>query len=393
VLANSMHRQVLLLATAQALFQSVGILVVTIGGLAGAQVSSPALATVPLGAMFLGNALVTVPASLWMARVGRRPGFLMGAVLGILGGLVAAGGVVIGSLAVLSLGTALLGAYQAFALFYRFAASEVADAAFRPRAISFVLTGGIVAAFLGPALAKWGTPLMIPQYTGAFVLVAAISVVAAVLLLNLKVPMPAVAAADARQRPLMEIVKQPTYLIALLGAATGQGVMVLAMTATPLAIVAHQHTIADASQVIQFHVLGMFLPSFFTGTLITRFGVVRVMLVGVGLLAAHVMLALSGTALPHFISALTFLGVGWNFLFIGGTTLLTQAYTPAERGRAQAFNDLTVVTVGFLSSASAGVLLTFAGWQKMNLVLLPWLGLMAAALLWYRGAVVRPATR
>lgn len=378
-----MHRQVLLLATAQALFQSTGVLVVTIGGLAGSQVASPALATAPLGAMFLGNALITVPASLWMARVGRRAGFIAGAVLGTCGGMVAAGGVALNSLILLCLGTMLLGGYQAFALYYRFAASEVADDAFRPRAISFVLTGGIVAAFLGPALARWGEPLLSPQYTGSFLLVAAVSFIAALLLLNVRVPMPTASGTDAKQRPLLEIVKQPTYLVALFGAATGQGVMVLAMTASPLAIVAHHHTIADASQAIQFHVLGMFLPSFFTGALIARFGVLRVMFAGVGLLTAHIALALSGTALPHFISALTFLGIGWNFLFIGGTTLLTKAYTPAERGRAQAFNDLTVVLIGLLASASSGALLALSGWQRMNTFLLPWLAMMGATLIWF----------
>ncbi|MGE3475015.1 MAG: MFS transporter [Rhodospirillaceae bacterium] len=383
MLQNQMHRQVLLLATAQALFQSTSVLVVTIGGLAGSQVAaSPALATAPLGAMFLGNAFTTFPAAMWMARVGRRAGFIAGAALGIVGGLVCAAGVVMSSLLVLCLGTMFLGAYQAFSLYYRFAASEVSDEAFRPKAISFVMTGGIVAAFLGPALARWGEPLIDPQYTGSFLLVSAVSVIAMLLLPAVRVPAPPAAALGA-VRPLAHIVRQPSYLIALFGAATGQGVMVLAMTASPIAIVAHHHTVADAAHAIQFHVLGMFLPSFFTGALIARFGVVRIMFAGVGLLAGHIALALSGTEVPFFISALTLLGVGWNFLFIGGTTLLTTAYTPAERGRAQAVNDLTVVTVGFLSSASSGALLAVFGWQTMNMLLLPWLGVMAAALVWF----------
>lgn len=378
-----MHRQVLRLATAQALFQSAGVLVMTIGGLAGAQVASPELATAPIGAMFLGTAATTVPASLWMARVGRRIGFVTGASLGTLGGLIAAAGVATSSLLLLCLGTMFLGSYQAFALYYRFAASEVADDAFRPRAISFVLTGGIVAAFLGPALARWGQPMLDTPYTGSFLLLAGVSLLAALLLLGLRVPAPPAAASGAPQRPLGDIVRQPSYLVALFGAATGQGVMVLAMTASPLAIVAHHHSVADAAQAIQFHVLGMFLPSFFTGALIARFGVLRVMFAGVGLLACHIVLALSGTALPFFISALTFLGIGWNFLFIGGTTLLTEAYTPAERGRAQAVNDLTVVGVGLISSAGSGALLTLLGWQTMNVILLPWLALTAAALVWF----------
>lgn len=378
-----MHRQVLLLATAQALFQTTGVLVVTIGGLAGSQVGSAALATAPLASMFLGNALTTVPASLWMARVGRRAGFIAGAALGTTGGLIAAVGVWASSLPLLCLGTLLLGAYQAFAMFYRFAAAEISDDAFRPRAISFVLTGGIVAAFLGPALARWGQPLMTPQYTGSFLLLAGVSLTALLLLLGLRIPTPPQQASQTGARPLGQIIRQPKYLVALFGAATGQGVMVLAMTASPLAMVEHHHSVADAAQAIQFHVLGMFLPSFFTGALIARFGVLRVMFAGVGLLTGHIVAALSGTEVPHFFSALTLLGVGWNFMFIGGTTLVTEAYTPAERGRAQAVNDLIVVGVGLISSLSSGALLAALGWQTMNTLLLPWLALAAIALMWF----------
>ena len=178
------------------------------------------------------------------------------------------------------------------------------------------------------------------------------------------------------------IVRQPTYLVALFGAATGFGAMVLAMTATPLAMVHHQHSVGAAATVIQLHVLGMFLPSFFTGSLISRFGVVPIMLAGVALLAGHVLLTLSGTAFNSFASALVLLGVGWNFLYIGGTTLLTTTYTAAERGRAQAANDLSIFLVGLAASLSAGALLEFASWQTLNVLLLPWLGLAAAALVW-----------
>lgn len=180
----------------------------------------------------------------------------------------------------------------------------------------------------------------------------------------------------------MQIVRQPTYLVALFGAATGYGIMILAMTATPLAMVHHRHGLSDAALVIQFHVLGMFLPSFFTGSLIARFGVLRIMFVGVGLFAGHVLLSLSGTGLPSFASALILLGVGWNFLYIGGTTMLTETYTPAERGRAQATNDMTIFAVGLASSLGAGALLQVSGWQVMNLLLLPWLGLAALSILW-----------
>jgi MFS family permease len=394
-----MHRQVLLLATAQALFQTASVLVMTVGGLAGSQVaSSPGLATLPIATMFLGTATATFPASMWMARVGRRAGFMVGALMGVLGGLVAASGLWMGSLAMLAAGTFLVGAYQAFAQFYRFAAGEVADDVFRPRAISLVLGGGIVAALAGPMLAKLGQPLLGPQYAGSFLLLSLASVAAVVLLLGLRVPSPRLSAGETGTgRPWGAIVSQPTYLVALFGAATGYGIMILAMTATPIAMVHHHHELSTASTVIQLHVLGMFLPSFFTGSLIARFGVLRIMLVGVGLFVGHVVMTLTGTGFGSFAGALVLLGVGWNFLYIGGTTLLTGTYTTAEKGRAQATNDMTIFAVGLACSLSAGALLQALGWQTLNLVLLPWLGLAALSLLWLgwrqRGAVASAAAK
>jgi MFS family permease len=379
---SSMHRQVLLLATAQALFQTASVMVMAVGGLAGALVTGdPRLATAPIAAVFLGTAVSTVPASMWMARVGRRPGFVFGATLGVLAGVVAAIGLWLGSLVVLSIGTFLVGAYQAFAQIYRFAAGEVADDAFRPRSISLVLAGGIVAALLGPALGRLGGPLLSPTYVGSFLLLALVSLVAALLLTRLQMPAPPPTQAGLVARPLAQIVRQPTYLVAVFGAATGYGVMILAMTATPIAMVHHHHALADAATVIQLHVLGMFLPSFFTGSLIARFGVLRVMLTGVALLTGHVLTTLTGTGFESFAAALILLGVGWNFLYVGGTTLLTTTYTAAERGRAQATNDLSIFVFGLLSSLSAGALLDAAGWQVTNLLLLPWLATAALALL------------
>jgi MFS family permease len=378
-----MHSQVLLLSAAQALLQSATVMVMTVGGLAGTQIApDPQLATAPIAAMFLGTAIATVPASMWMARAGRRTGFVAGALLGAAGGLIAAFGIAIGSLLVLSLGTLLVGAYSGFAQFYRFAAAEVSDEAFRPRAISLVLAGGVVAAILGPALARLGGPLLQPVYTGSFLILGVITLIAAGLLLGLRVPSPPAGGTADRGRPLGQIVRQPTYLVALFGAATGMGVMIYAMTATPLAMVEHQHGLGEAALVIQMHVLGMYVPSFFTGTLIARFGVLRIMFTGLILLTAHVVLALSGTGFVSFASALVMLGVGWNFLYIGGTTLLTRAYTPAERGRAQAVNDFTIILVGLFGSLSAGALLQTIGWQTMNLLLLPWLAVAAAAVIW-----------
>lgn len=385
MLKNTMHRQVLILASAQALFQIVSVGVMTVGGLAGAAIAdSPRWATLPIATMFLGTAAMMFPASMWMARVGRRVGFLCGTLLGIAGGLAAAWGISNGSLALLAFGTFLIGNYQAFAQFYRFAASEVADDAFRPRAISFVMAGGVVAALAGPMLARLGGPLLQPEYLGSFLIMAVVSLIAAGVLLGFHIPAQATGSTEAvgKGRPWQEIVLQPAYLVALFGAATGYGIMILAMTATPIAMVHHHHALGTAATVIQLHVLGMFLPSFITGSLIARFGVLRIMFTGVVLFVGHILMTLTGTGFNSFAAALILLGVGWNFMYIGGTTLLTSTYAPAEKARAQAINDMTIFAIGLACSFSAGGLLEALGWQRMNLAMLPWLVLAALSLGW-----------
>lgn len=382
---HAMHRQVLILAAAQALFQTASVLVGTVGSLAGAHLApAPALATVPIATMFLGTATATFPASTWMARFGRRVGFITGALLGTVGGVVAALGIWMGSFALLCVGTYFVGTYQGFAQFYRFAAAEVADDAFRPRAIALVLGGGVIAAVAGPTLARLGGSLFTPQYVGSFLLLVVVTLLAIATLFGLRMPPPK-ASSDTSipGRPWRAIVSQPQYLVALFGAATGYGVMTLAMTATPIAMTQHQHDLSDASLVIQFHVLGMFLPSFFTGYVLARFGTLRIMLTGVVLFTAHVLITLMGTGFGAFAGALVFLGIGWNFLYIGGTTLLTTTYTAAEKARAQATNDMTIFVVGLVSSLSAGALLEAVGWQRLNLLLLPWLVLATLALVWF----------
>ena len=389
---TQMHHQVGVLAGAQALFQTVSVLVMTIGGLAGAQLKSRAeLATLPIASMFLGTALAMFPASSLMARAGRRFGFMLGSLLGILGGTVAAYGIWLNSLALLALGTFFVGTYQAFAQFYRFAASEVADDSFRPKAISLVLAGGIVAALAGPLLARLGQSWLVPQYFGSFVLLSITATLALGVLAFLKMPSTEkIAISLDKGRSWGQIVSQPAYLVALFGAVTGYGVMILAMTATPLAMVHHHHSLSTAATVIQLHVLGMFLPSFFTGALISRIGTLWVMLLGVLLLTLHVMTTWTGTGFNSFASALVLLGVGWNFLFIGGTTLLTTTYSPAEKSRAQATNDMAIFAVGLACSFGAGGLLNMFGWQTLNALLLPWLGLSAAVIVWQLIANKRP---
>lgn len=381
--ASPMYRQVVLLAGAQALFQTASVMVMTIGGLAGQRIAEdPQLATAPIAAMFLGTAVATLPAAMLMTRWGRRTGFVAGALLGAIGGLAAASGVWAGSLWLLSLGTLLVGAYQGFAQFYRFAAAEVADDAFRPKAISLVLAGGIVAAIAGPELGRRGADLMEPAFLGSFLILAVLSLMAMAVLLGFRAPPSVTTAASTGARPLRAIVSQPVYMIALFGAATGYGVMILGMTATPLAMAHHHHDFADTTRVIQAHVLGMFVPSFFTGALISRFGVLRIMAAGIGLFGAHIAIASTGTSLYSFGAALVLLGIGWNFLYIGGTTLLTGTYTAAERGRAQGTNDLTIFAVSLAASLLSGALLQSLGWQMLNMILLPWLAVALLAIVW-----------
>ena len=382
--AASIRRHVLILAASQAIFQTASVLVVTVGSLAAAQIApSAGLATLPVATMVLGTALATVPASLWMNRAGRRSGFLAGALLGTAGGLLASLGVWIGSLAMLCLGTLLVGSWQGFAQFYRFAASEIAGEGFKSRAISYVLAGGVAAAFAGPFVGRLGVPLFEPAYLGSFVLLALVALVGVVTLLNLRIPPPARHEAAAGGRPWREIVSQPAYAVALFGAATGGGVMTLAMTATPLAMAEHHHSLSSTAMVIQLHVLGMFVPSFFTGALVSRFGALPVMLAGVAILAGHVLTTLSGVGFGSFAAALALLGLGWNFLYVGGTSLLTTTYTDAEKGRAQATNDMTIFVVAVACSFGAGALLDHSGWLALNLLTLPWLAIAALALSWH----------
>lgn len=381
---GAVPRQVVLLASAQALFQIATVMMATVGALAGSQVAPvPELATLPNSAVVLGTALMTIPASMWMVKVGRKPGFITGALLGVVGGLIGALGLWMGSLWILGVGAFFLGTYQGFAQFYRFAAAEAVDDADRSRAISWVLSGGIAAALIGPTLARVGAPMLPQEYIGTFLLISVVSLLGAGVLIGLRPPAPISSRIEpAPARPLPEIVRQPAYLVAMFGGATAYGVMVLAMTATPLAMVHHNHEMASAATVIQFHVLGMFLPSFFSGSLIARFGTLPIMLAGVGLLTGHVLITLSGTEMSSFVSALLLLGVGWNFLYIGATTLLTGTYTTAERGRAQATNDMTILAIGLTASLGSGILLQTIGWQPMNALLLPWLALAALAIIW-----------
>lgn len=375
----SPKHNVLRLAISQALMLSAIVMSMAVAGILGAQLAPDVgLATLPIAAMVVGVALASLPAGLLMRRIGRRPGFLFGATVGVGASLLAAYALHVQSFALFVLGHLLLGAYQGFANYYRFAAVEASAPAQASRAISLVVAGGIVAAFLGPQIGQWGRDWFPAQlFVGAYLIQAALSVAALFLLAGLRLP--AVASPQAGDaRPLGEIVRQPALLMSIFGASVGYSAMIMAMTATPLAMLGCGLPGTSVTPVIQWHVVGMFAPSFFTGNLVKRFGAPRIMQIGFVLLLGHVAIAVSGLEFPHFLSALILLGLGWNFAFIGGTALLTQTYRPAEQLKVQMVNEFVVFGLVAVASLSAGWLYARFGWVLLNLSMVP---LLVVALL------------
>lgn len=388
LVASAEKRNVLLLASTQALFQTSSVLVMTLSGLVGLQLASDkSLATLPIAIVMLAAAAAMIPASLFMQRFGRKAGFQLGAMLGWLAGPLAALAIWRNDFWLFIASNALIGGYQAFAQYYRFAAAEAASNAFKSRAISWVIAGGVVAALAGPNLARVTQDIGPLPFAASYLAMGGLGLLALLLLSRLQLPPAVVAEAHGPARPLAEIMRQPVFLTALAASAVGFGAMLMVMTATPLAMRQCGQAFGAAATVIQWHVLGMFAPSFFTGDLIRRFGVLRIMAAGVLLLGAHVAIALSGVGYLHFLSGLILLGIGWNFLFIGGTTLLTEAYRPSERAKTQAAHDFLMFAVVSLGSFSAGSLLNAFGWRMVNVTTLPFLGivlLMTAWLTWLR---------
>ncbi|MEX0809733.1 MAG: MFS transporter [Dongiaceae bacterium] len=380
------RRNVLILAVCLALNMTAVSIMVVVSALVGQMLAeNKALATLPFSLQFIGTMAISIPASMLMQRWGRRFGFTLGAGIGVLAGAIMTVAIYLGDFWLFALGNALVGSANGVAQFYRFAAAEVSSLSFRPKAISLVLAGGVVSAFVGPELAKWSSDLLNPYiFAGCFVVVMVLGVAAIGLLQFLRIP--GLTAAQRREpgRPLRTIARQPKYIVSVIGGISAFSVMIMVMTATPLAMVACGHAFEDAAFVIQWHALGMFAPSFVTGHLIARFGVRTIMLVGVAMFAACIGVNLSGIDVFHFWLANVLLGVGWNFLFIGSSTLLTETYTPAERGKAQALNDFLVFGVVAVASFAAGALHSLVGWEAVNLGgVLPAIAILVA-LLWLR---------
>ncbi|MGC8118912.1 MFS transporter [Marinobacter sp. VGCF2001] len=380
-------RNVAILVVSQVMFMVAAITVMTLSGVVGQELApNPDLATVPIAIMMLGTVFSTLPASLFMKKVGRRQGFIVGAAIGGAGGgVLSFAGIALQSFGIFCLGSLLMGLYQGFAMYYRFAALDVASPTFRSRAISFVLAGGVVAAFLGP----WNASKLVNVVPGVpnggpYLMIALLALVAITLLSQLQVPYPGEPHEGESSRPLRTIASNPAFAVALASGAIGYAVMVLVMTATPVAMRAEAFGMDDVAFIMQWHVLGMYAPSFFTGSLIARFGVGRILFAGCVILFGTVATALSGASLEHFWVALVLLGVGWNFLFIGGSTLLASLHTESERGAVQGVNDLVIFALVTIGSLLSGALLHHLGWATLNALMLGPIAIVLLSLLWTR---------
>jgi MFS family permease len=386
ILGKAARRNVLVLALCQALAMTGTSIQFLTASLVGDMllVGGKGLATLPVSLQMTGAMCATIPASLLMARIGRRLGFTLGTMIGATGAAIAAAAIFAGSFALFCLGTMLVGCYQGFSIFYRFAAADTADVAFKPKAVSLVMAGGIIAALLGPETAKWSRSLFEPMlFAGCYVVIIALCLATAALLQFVRIPRPAAVSLSGGE-PLRRIVRRPAFLAAAASGMIAYAVMNFVMTATPLAVIGCGFPFADAAFVIQWHVLGMYAPSFFTGHLIARFGHARVMLTGVALLAAALIINLTGISLAHFWLGLLLLGLGWNLLFVGASALLTTTHTAEERAKVQATNDFLVFGMVSLGSFSSGAVIGHFGWTWVNLLPLPLLLVAALVVLAWR---------
>jgi MFS family permease len=380
---DSIRRNIALLAGCQAMLLAVNSTMIAINGLAGLALAPLAsLATLPVTCWVIGGAIATAPASFYMKRVGRQQGLLHGITAGIPGILICGAAVWLESFWLLCAGTLAMGGSNAFGQYYRFAAADASSVDFRPTAISLVLAGGLVGGILGPAASRFTVDLFVPRFMGAYLALIGFVLVAIALLRATRLPEPRAEETAASGRPLAVIAAQPKFIVAVVSGAIGYGVMNFLMTSTPIAMGVCGHPYGDAAFVISSHVIGMFAPSFFTGALIKRLGMLPVMFAGALLNVAAIGIALSGLGVAQFWWALVLLGVGWNFLYVGGTALLTETYRPEERAKAQGANEFAVFAMMTISSLSSGLIVTSAGWERINLAALPPVGVVMAAILW-----------
>ena len=378
-------RQLGLLVACQALLYVNNVTLISVNALTGLLLSpDPRWATVPITTYIVGSSLATLPASFAMARWGRRAGFMFGSTMGLAGTLLAAAAMFAGSFVLLCAGTFVIGLYNAFAQYLRFAAADVADAydkSLKERAISWVLAGGLAGGILGPELSKLTREILPITFAGTYVGLTLVAALACLIASRLRIPHTAHAAAAAA-RPLQTIAAQPAFIVAVLVGAVSYGAMNLLMTATPLAMKVCGFGYPDSADVIKWHVVAMFAPGFFTGSLVKRFGLLQIMVVGCVLMFGTIAIAHHGVTYWHFWSALVLLGLGWNFMFVGATTLLTTTYAAGEKAKVQGVNDLAVWTTMITSSAASGALLSSTGWTSLNLYALPAVAVATLVIFW-----------
>mgnify|MGYP000214901708 CR=1 FL=1 len=383
-------KNVAILVLAQALLGAQMPMIFIIGGLAGQSLASnPCFATLPISLIVAGSMIAATPISSIMQRWGRRAGFFTGAFFGALGGLVGAYGLYLGSFPVFLFGSLLTGFYMSAHGFYRFAAADTASDTFRPKAISYVMAGGLLAALIGPQVVKATSDAFVIPFLGTYMAVIALNSFGSVLFLFLDIPKPPPPSADQpKGRSRLELLRTPTIAVAVICAMVSYALMNLVMTSTPLAVVGCGFDQNWAADVVSSHVLAMYVPSFFTGHLIARFGVHKVVAAGLIILAAAGAVALQGVTLGNFFGALILLGLGWNFGFIGATTMLASAHSVEERGRMQGMNDLLVFGGVTMASLASGGLMNCSGgnpvegWTAVNLAMAPFLVLAGGALIW-----------
>ena len=384
------RRNVLVLVAAQAILGAQLPMIFTIAGLAGSSLApNKCWATLPITMMVIGSMLTATPLSALMQRFGRRAGFFFGAAGGAVGAAIGAYGLSTGSFVIFCIGALCSGIYMSANGFYRFAATDTASESFRPKAISWVMAGGLLSAVVGPQLVKVTADAMAVPFLGAYLAVIVLNVAGSALFLALRIPTVAARVAGAPVgRSRSELLRNPTILVAMICATVSYALMNLVMTSSPLAVVGCGFDKGDAADVVTAHVLAMYAPSFFTGHLIARFGTERIIALGLTILAGAGAVAMAGVQLENFFIALILLGLGWNFGFIGATTMLTSAQRPEERGRLQGLNDLVVFGGVTMASFSSGGLMNCAGgsvqagWQMVNLAMLPFLILAGGALIW-----------
>ncbi len=396
VLSPSAKRNITILVLAQALIGAQMPIFFILGGLAGKSLASnPCFATLPISMIILGSVLSATPLSAFMQSHGRKAGFILGTVFGTVGASISAYALYIQSFPLFVAGALFTGTYMSAQGFYRFAAADVAPDDFRPKAISYVLAGGLIAALVGPQLVKATSEAMVIPFLGSYLTVVGINLAGAFLFLFLNIP--TVQSDDGEIAPAgrsrLELLKTPVIAVAIICAMVAYALMNLVMTSTPLAVVGCGYDKGNAADIVSAHVLAMYIPSFFTGHLIARFGTEKIIATGLVVLASAGAVAMTGVELDRFFIALILLGIGWNFGYIGATTMLATNYAPEERGRIQGLNDMLVFGGVTLASLASGGLMNCSGgkaqegWQAVNMAMIPFLALAGAALIWF---VMRP---